>query len=145
MSAIAPTAAVAHYREAFERLHSALGGSASRRAVAMERFAELGFPGAREEAWKYTSLRRLESRRFMPATPATAPADVPAAFVAQRLVLANGSAVGPVPATLGGAINWLIGFRTKEKPGSAARANKPAPRARQRDAKRRRERGRDAR
>ncbi len=66
----------------------------------MERFAELGFPGAREEAWKYTSLRRLESRRFAPAAPTTMPVDVPAAFVAQRLVLVNGSPAGAVPAAL---------------------------------------------
>ncbi len=72
MSAIALSPATAHYREAFERLQPALGGSAARRAAAMERFAELGFPGAREEAWKYTSLRRLESRRFVPAAPTTA-------------------------------------------------------------------------
>ena len=102
MSAIASSPATAHYREAFERLRSTLGGSASRRAVAMERFAELGFPGTREEAWKYTSLRRLESRRFVPAAPTTELVDVPAAFVAQRLVLANGSPVGIVPASLGG-------------------------------------------
>ena len=68
----------------------------------MERFAELGFPGAREEAWKYTSLRRLESRRFVPAAPTTEPVDVPATFVARRLVLVNGSPVGVVPAALGG-------------------------------------------
>jgi Fe-S cluster assembly protein SufD len=102
MSVIAPSPATAHYREAFENLRSTLGGSASRRAAAMERFAELGFPGAREEAWKYTSLRRLESRRFVPAAPATTSVDVPAAFVAQRLVLVNGSPVGDVPASLGG-------------------------------------------
>ena len=102
MSAIAPSPVTAHYREAFERLQSTLGGSTLRRAVAMERFTELGFPGAREEAWKYTSLRRLESRRFVPAAQSTTSVDVPAAFVAQRLVLVNGSAVGPVPAALGG-------------------------------------------
>jgi len=102
MSAMAPSPATAHYREAFERLQPQLGGSASRRAAAMQRFAELGFPGAREEAWKYTSLRRLESRRFVPAAPTTSSVDVPVAFVAQRLVLANGSPVGTVPAALGG-------------------------------------------
>ena len=102
MSVVAPSPATVHYREAFERLQSALGGSASRRAAAMERFAELGFPGARDEAWKYTSLRRLESRRFVPATTATTTVDVPAAFVAHRLVLANGSPSGAVPAALGG-------------------------------------------
>ncbi len=102
MSAIAPSPATAHYREAFERLQPILGGAVARRAAAMERFVELGFPAAREEAWKYTSLRRLESRRFVPAALATIPVNVPAAFVAQRLVLANGSPVGSVPASLGG-------------------------------------------
>ncbi|MDH4167785.1 MAG: Fe-S cluster assembly protein SufD [Gammaproteobacteria bacterium] len=102
MSAIAPSAATVHYREAFARLQPVLDGAATRRAAAMERFAELGFPGEREEAWKYTSLRRLESRRFVPATAPATPVDVPDAFVAQRLVLANGSPVGHIPASLGG-------------------------------------------
>ena len=102
MSAAVPSPATVHYREAFERLRPALSGAAARRAAAMARFAELGFPGTREEAWKYTSLRRLESRRFVPAAPATTPVAVPAAFVAHRLVLANGAPVGTVPASLGG-------------------------------------------
>ena len=115
MSAIAPSPATAHYREAFERLQPVLGGSASRRAAAMEHFAELGFPGAREEAWKYTSLRRLESRRFVPAAPMTTPVDVPAAFVAQRLVLANGSSVGAVPASLGGFALGTLATASEEQ------------------------------
>ncbi len=102
MSAVAASAATTHYREAFERLQPVLGGAAARRAAAMARFAELGFPGARDEAWKYTSLRRLESRRFVPAAPASTPVDVPDAFVAPRLVLVNGSLAGSVPAMLGG-------------------------------------------
>ena len=59
MSAIASSPATVHYREAFARLQPQLGGTASLRVAAMQRFAELGFPGARDEAWKYTSLRRL--------------------------------------------------------------------------------------
>jgi len=102
MSAMTPSPATAHYREAFERLQPVLGGSASHRAAAMERFAELGFPGTRDEAWKYTSLRRLESRRFVPAAPATTSVEVPAAFVGQRLVLVNGSPVSALPESLGG-------------------------------------------
>jgi Fe-S cluster assembly protein SufD len=102
MSTIAPSPAIAHYREAFERLRPVLAGGTAHRAAAMERFAELGFPGAREEAWKYTSLRRLESRRFVPATAPATPVDVPAAFVAQRLVLVNGSPADGIPASLGG-------------------------------------------
>ena len=102
MSAMTPSPATAHYREAFKRLQPVLGGSASHRAAAMERFAELGFPGTRDEAWKYTSLRRLESRRFVPAAPATTSVEVPAAFVGQRLVLVNGSPVSALPESLGG-------------------------------------------
>ena len=63
MSATAATP-LAHYRAAFEAVSAGDAGTAAQRAAAFERFAALGFPGAREEAWKYTSLRRLESRRF---------------------------------------------------------------------------------
>jgi Fe-S cluster assembly protein SufD len=102
MTAMAPSPATTHYRAAFERLRPVLAGGASQRAAALERFAELGFPGARDESWKYTSLRRLESRRFEPAAPATTAVDAPAAFVAQRLVLVNGSPAGDLPVALGG-------------------------------------------
>ena len=98
--AIAP--AVAHYREAFERLRPSLPGSPTQRAAAMARFTELGFPAAREEAWKYTNLRRLEARRFEPALAGTPPAVVPAALVTQRLVLVNGAPTGPLPAAMAG-------------------------------------------
>jgi Fe-S cluster assembly protein SufD len=97
------TPAIAHYRDAFERMRSSLPGSPARRAAAMARFAELGFPSPRDEAWKYTNLRRLESRRFEPATPGGAAAgDVPPALVAQRLVLVNGAPVATLPATMAG-------------------------------------------
>ena len=102
-AATTPSPAVAHYREAFEQLRPALPGSAASRVAAIKRFAELGFPGTREEAWKYTNLRRLESRRFTPATAATsAPATVPAALVAHRLVLVNGSPAEALPGTAAG-------------------------------------------
>ena len=102
MSAVATSPATAHYREAFERLRPALGGTVARRTAAIERFTELGFPAARDEAWKYTSLRRLEARRFAPAVPSTTPVAVSDAFVTRRLVLVNGSPTGDVPATIGG-------------------------------------------
>jgi Fe-S cluster assembly protein SufD len=80
----------AHYRDAFELARPHLRGSPERRHAAIARFAELGFPGPREEAWKYTNLRRLEARRFAPAVaPATTP-DLGAAFSAHRLVLVDG-------------------------------------------------------
>jgi hypothetical protein len=39
----------------------------ARRETAFARFFELGFPAANDEDWKYTSLRRLESRSFASA------------------------------------------------------------------------------
>jgi len=39
----------------------------ARREAAFARFFELGFPAANDEDWKYTSLRRLESRSFASA------------------------------------------------------------------------------
>ena len=40
----------------------------ARREAAFARFFELGFPAANDEDWKYTSLRRLESRSFVVIT-----------------------------------------------------------------------------
>ncbi len=95
--------AVAHYRDAFERVRPALPGSHACRSAAMARFAELGFPSPRDEAWKYTSLRRLESRRFEPATPGSAAVgEISAALVTQRLVLVNGVPAGTLPAAMAG-------------------------------------------
>ena len=81
---------VAHYRAAFEAASTDHAGTAAQRAAAFERFAALGFPGTRDEAWKYTSLRRLESRRF-PVRGAAAPAPVlPAPLTAYRLAVVDG-------------------------------------------------------
>jgi len=94
---------VEHYRAAFESLRAREGGRAAHRAAAFERFAALGFPGPREEAWKYTSLRRLAARRFpAPGTDGLAPA-LPEALAGHRLALVNGrrredlSTPGPLP------------------------------------------------
>jgi len=42
---------VAAYREAFETARPSFGAADAARAAAFERFAELGFPSARDEAW----------------------------------------------------------------------------------------------
>lgn len=92
MSEAARTPAVDHYRQAFDALRPTLAG-ADQREAALERFAELGFPGPREEAWKYTSLRRLEGRRFAPASrslSSAAAVSLPAALGDLRVVLVNG-------------------------------------------------------
>jgi len=84
---------VEQYRQAFESLRPALPGGATWRDAAFARFIELGFPAPREEAWKYTSLRRLESRRFAPASRHAAQSStvtLPAALGDHRVVLING-------------------------------------------------------
>jgi len=97
---------VAHYRAAFDALQAGATGAAAQRAAAFERFAALGFPGPREEAWKYTSLRRLESRRFPVREAATPPPALPPALARQRLAIVDGryrpelSTSGPLPAGL---------------------------------------------
>jgi Fe-S cluster assembly protein SufD len=51
------------------------------REPAMRRFLELGLPTTREESWRYTSLRRLAARSFVPAAQrrgAAAPEPMPA-------------------------------------------------------------------
>ncbi|CAN5610635.1 Fe-S cluster assembly protein SufD [soil metagenome] len=67
-----------------------------RRKAALAAVLRAGLPGARSEAWKYTSLRALERRAF--ATPDPVPdhvdhvgTDVLAAIPSPRIVFVNGS------------------------------------------------------
>lgn len=79
-------AAAAPYAAVFARVHATLPGAGvawidDLRARAMNRFTEVGFPTTRDEAWKYTDLRRLASASFgneaarptMPSRDALAP------------------------------------------------------------------------
>jgi Fe-S cluster assembly protein SufD len=57
------------YREQFAQVESRRAGAVlpwlqRARAVAFDRFAELGFPTLRDEDWKYTSVAALEKRVF---------------------------------------------------------------------------------
>ena len=67
------------------------GGLGAARRDALEALRRDGLPGARVEAWKYTSLRPLERRSYAAAGAATAldPAWV-AAIPAPRIVFVNG-------------------------------------------------------
>ncbi|MBV8506841.1 MAG: Fe-S cluster assembly protein SufD [Alphaproteobacteria bacterium] len=65
----------------------------------LARFAELGFPSRRSEAWRYLDLRSLEQRPMLPVGPAATAAtstarehlaEIGLAEPAYRLVLANG-------------------------------------------------------
>src|SRR5262245_35670276 len=62
------------YLAAFSDFEKALGNAASAwphalRTAAIERFAEVGFPGPRDEDWKFTSLAALRDTPFKLAAP----------------------------------------------------------------------------
>jgi len=76
----------------FEEAASKLPGAkapwvADWRAVAFQRFASLGFPSVREEAWKYTSVAALSGKAWRLPPEATVSAD---AKNPSRIVFANG-------------------------------------------------------
>lgn len=73
MSAVANNTAVstvARYRAAFESRFTSSDALTALRRAAFDEFSARGFPTTRDEEWKYTNLRRLESREFaLRATP----------------------------------------------------------------------------
>jgi Fe-S cluster assembly protein SufD len=74
-----------------QSLAATFHGDAARREV-LDQALRDGLPSARDEAWKYTSLRALERRSFAApaATPGTVDAALIAAIPAPRLVFVNG-------------------------------------------------------
>ena len=71
----ASSRSVAHYLDSFESCRDTLPGRDRRwlqgmRDAAMAHFAERGFPGPRDEDWKYTRLAALEKQPFRPAARA---------------------------------------------------------------------------
>jgi Fe-S cluster assembly protein SufD len=79
-------------RQTFEARAYANDALGAYRRAAFAKFLELGFPTQRDERWKYTNLRRLESRAFALAeaaavTEATS-VDIPGA--GQRIVFVDG-------------------------------------------------------
>jgi len=95
MNAALAEESLASYGVAFESARAVAGETEAVRSQAFARFAELGFPAARDEAWKYTSLRRLESRRFQAARRSADASDRPdvAALSPCRVMLVNGTVV----------------------------------------------------
>ena len=64
-----------------------------RREAAIARFAELGFPTLRTEAWKYTNVAPLTRTAFTPARPAQVTREAVAPFLidgCRHVVLTNG-------------------------------------------------------
>ena len=113
------------YRAAFETVRPDLRGLPEQRRAAFARFAELGFPGPREEAWKYTSLRRLESRRFAPSlrdAAAAASVVLPESLGAARVVLVNGHLRADLStlAALPTGVRLTAPGATQDEPGVSA-------------------------
>jgi Fe-S cluster assembly protein SufD len=80
------------YREAFDGRDLSNDAASEQRRAAFEHFLKLGFPAPREEAWKYTSLRRLESRKFAPSPRGLLPdaGALSSTLAGPRIVLVNG-------------------------------------------------------
>ncbi|HEY4367296.1 MAG TPA: Fe-S cluster assembly protein SufD [Steroidobacteraceae bacterium] len=89
------SAALERYRALFEARYSASDALTAMRRSALERFISAGFPTQRNEDWKYTNLRRLESRNFTAGNAAPIAADealwIPGAGT--RIVFVNGHAM----------------------------------------------------
>lgn len=87
-----PVAVPDRYRALFAARPQADGAMGALRKAAFERFAIAGFPTQRDEGWKYTNLRRLESRSFVPAETAPVAPDESRwiAGAGARVVLVNG-------------------------------------------------------
>lgn len=62
-----PAAALDGLRQAFDDSAPADPVLRGQREQALERFLAHGFPGTREESWRYTNLRNLTRRVFVPA------------------------------------------------------------------------------
>src|SRR6185437_3249142 len=93
VTAMKPEAAP--YVEAFRNRESEPRWLTEQREAALARFAELGFPTRRLEAWRFTDLRPLQKTLFPPAVigGSVAPAMLEAQMLsapAHRLVFANG-------------------------------------------------------
>jgi Fe-S cluster assembly protein SufD len=84
-------ASLERLRETFEARPPCAPETQSVQVQALARFLSRGFPTQREEDWRYTNLRRLESRSFQlsDAQPSPAPHSLPD-FGAARLVFVNG-------------------------------------------------------
>lgn len=88
----ASTPALERYRQLFESRAWPKDALTELRGAALERFLTLGFPTQRDERWKYTNLRRLESRTFaLPEPSPVAPASSRwVSDVGQRIVFVDG-------------------------------------------------------
>lgn len=120
------TPGVERIRETFQARGYAQDALKPRRCAALERFLALGFPTRRDERWKYTDLRRLESRDFALAEqPAAAQVSVPTlADAGLRVVLVDGHcmpSLGSHSAQPPGVTAIGLGHWIQTDPAAAAR------------------------
>jgi Fe-S cluster assembly protein SufD len=125
--------ALERYRQAFES-RFASDRLVDARREALHRFLAAGFPTPRNEAWKYTNLRRLESRAF--SLPTDTPVSIESAQQqwisgsATRLVFVNGrfsSAVSNLMPQPPGATVIALGEWLKHEPERALDYLKASP------------------
>jgi len=93
LSARNPVPAVAdRYRAVFDARWQGDDPLVALRRAALEQFLSAGFPTQRQEDWKYTNLRRLETRTFALTETSALDASQPEwlATTGTRIVLANG-------------------------------------------------------
>jgi Fe-S cluster assembly protein SufD len=83
---------VERYRTAFDARWVGDDPLVAVRRAALEQFVSAGFPTQRQENWKYTNLRRLETRAFGVAEPAALDAKQPEwlPHTGTRVVFVNG-------------------------------------------------------
>lgn len=83
---------VERYQAAFDARWQGDDELTALRRAALDQFLSTGFPTQRDEAWKYTNLRRLETRSFTPADASALDAHQPEWLrtAGTRIVLVNG-------------------------------------------------------
>ena len=83
---------VERYKGAFDARWQGNDALVELRRAALDQFLAAGFPTQRDEAWKYTNLRRLESRSFVPADASALDTHQPAWLTTSgtRVALVNG-------------------------------------------------------
>lgn len=92
VSAKSTVSPVERYRTAFDARWQGDEELVALRRAALEQFLSAGFPTQRDEAWKYTNLRRLETRSFTPAEASALDAHQPEWLITGgiRIALING-------------------------------------------------------
>lgn len=80
------------YQAAFDARWQGNDELTALRRAALDQFLSAGFPTQRDEAWKYTNLRRLETRSFTPADASALDAHQPdwLTTAGTRVALVNG-------------------------------------------------------